>query len=209
MDVGGLFPAWWGLHATGVADAMGATSARAVMVAESAADPSLLARLTERGVRFFTRARPGRGERWIRLPVAPDPWWSNRPGPPGESVARAMAAFDETEDRAGTLCAEFEQARVALPLDREAALERSVSLAVTVALGTIAWRLWHRREPTDPLLALSRLEDLDARVRFGPRSVRIVVPLGRRHRDLHEAGLLADVRGVPWLEGRTLEFSGG
>jgi len=35
------------------------------------------------------------------------------------------------------------------------------------------------------------------------------LPLGRRYRDLYEHGLLADVREVPWLDGRVLEFSGG
>jgi hypothetical protein len=88
-------------------------------------------------------------------------------------------------------------------------LEQSLALAVAAALGTIAWELWHARETTDPLLALTRFEDLDARVRFTEDAVRVVVPLGRRHRDLYEAGLLAGADDVPWFGGRRLEFSGG
>ena len=90
--------------------------------------------------------------------------------------------------------------------DESHALERAVALAAGVALGTIAWMLWRTREAVDPLLALSRFEDLDARVRFSARAVRVAVPLGRRYRDLYDAGLMTDVRDVPWLDGRTLEF---
>ena len=36
-------------------------------------------------------------------------------------------------------------------------------------------------------------------------AVRVVLPLGKRHRDLYEANLLASVPGVPWLDGRILD----
>ena len=49
-------------------------------------------------------------------------------------------------------------------------LERSVTLAAALALGTLAWTLWRGRELTTPLLALERFGDLGARVRFGERS---------------------------------------
>ena len=86
------------------------------------------------------------------------------------------------------------------------ALDRSLTLAAAAALGDIAWRLWRRRESTNPLLSLQRFGDLSARVCFTSQTVKVIVPLGRRSSDLAAHGFLDTVEGVPWLEGRTLEF---
>lgn len=210
IDPEGLFPAWWAVEAERGVDALRTSGGAEVIVAEEAADPRLLERLSGAGIRFVTTSRPGRGESWVRIHASGShAWWSNTPGAVTPDTRRRMTSIDQLVSRADALVEEFCGRRLALPLDPASALERTLSLAVTVALGTIAWKLWHTRESTDPLLALSRLADLDARVRFTRRSVRVVVPLGRRHRDLYDAGLLTDVRDVPWLDGRTLEFSGG
>ncbi|GAB7044470.1 MULTISPECIES: hypothetical protein [Catenuloplanes] len=100
-------------------------------------------------------------------------------------------------------------ARTAVPLAVDDAFARALMVTAGVGLGTIAWLLWRHREPTDPQLALDRLGDLSARVRFTAEEVRVRLPLGRRHADLAAHGLLTDVRHAVWLGGRTLTFDGG
>jgi len=100
-------------------------------------------------------------------------------------------------------------ARPAVPRATHPGLERTLTLLATAGLGTIAWLLWRDREPTDPLLALTRLGDLGGLVRFGADEVRVRLPYGRRHDDLAAHGLLADVPDVSWLDGRALTFGRG
>jgi hypothetical protein len=88
-------------------------------------------------------------------------------------------------------------------------LDRSLTMAAGVAMGTIAWKLWQSRGRTSPQLALERYADLEGLVRFDARSVKVALPLGRRHQELLDHGLLAPVDGVPWLGGRRVEFGGG
>ncbi len=101
------------------------------------------------------------------------------------------------------------EARCAVPLAPDATLERSLSLAAMLALGTIAWELWPAHVPSDALLTLERMGDIEARVEWEPGSVRVKLPLGRRHRELYEHGLLVDVAEVPWFGNRVLEVTGG
>jgi hypothetical protein len=101
------------------------------------------------------------------------------------------------------------EARRAVPLAPDATLERSLSLAAMLALGTIAWELWPGHVPSDALLTLERMGDIEARVEWEPGSVRVKLPLGRRHRELYEHGLLVDVADVPWFGNRVLEVTGG
>jgi hypothetical protein len=89
------------------------------------------------------------------------------------------------------------------------ALSRAALLAAAFALGTIAWTLWRHRETAHPALALDRFGDLSARVQSDAGSVHVWLPLGPRHDDLRDHGLLADVPEVPWLGGRVVRFSGG
>jgi hypothetical protein len=98
--------------------------------------------------------------------------------------------------------------RRAVPLADSPALNRSLALAAGLGLGMIAWTLWRTQTP-DPLLALERFADLSARVRIDDRRVRVLLPLGQRHAELLDHGLLADVHDVPWLGGRVVELSGG
>jgi hypothetical protein len=88
-------------------------------------------------------------------------------------------------------------------------LDRSVSLAAAVASGIIAWELSRKGRSIGPQKVIPRYCDLDARVRFDSAEVVVRLPLGRRHQELGEAGLLAPVSGVSWLGGRRVEFSGG
>jgi hypothetical protein len=97
-------------------------------------------------------------------------------------------------------------ARTAAPLAEEQALERSLSLAAGLGLSMLAWTLWSNGGRTDALLALTRLGDLEGRVRIEPDRVRVTLPMGRRQRDLRDGGILDGVSGLPWLGGRRLEF---
>jgi hypothetical protein len=174
-----------------------------VFVPAEDADVQMLAALEEAGVTFVTPARPVRDERWTVVPGARTPrLFSNRP------MRRIVAPSPGIAERARATWSAF--AHRPLPgRPPDPSLNRSLSLAAALSLGTIAWELWRSREPTDPLLALERFGDLDGTVRFDAHRVRVRLPLGKRFRDLKEAGLLEDIPRVPWLDFRTLVFAGG
>ena len=88
-------------------------------------------------------------------------------------------------------------------------LDTPFGLLAGVALAALAWELWARDEATHPALAIRRLGDLDGRVTLEPDRVAVRMPLGRRHADLRDRGLLRTVNEVPWLHGRRLELAGG
>jgi hypothetical protein len=174
-----------------------------VFIPEDEAAADLLLALDAAGVRFATPARPVREERWTAMPGTRAPrLFSNRPTPPLTPPRAIVAA--RARDTWSALMRRPLPGRPADP-----ALDRSVSLAAAVALGTLAWELWRGREPTDPLLALERFGDLEGTVRFDAQQVRVRLPLGKRFRDLKEAGLLADVPRLPWLGFRSVVFAGG
>jgi hypothetical protein len=97
-------------------------------------------------------------------------------------------------------------ARTAAPLAEDPTLERSLSLASALGLAMLAWMLWGGDGRTDALLALDRLGDLEVRVRIDAERVQVKLPLGRRHADLRDAGLLGTIVGLPWLRGRRVEL---
>jgi len=88
-------------------------------------------------------------------------------------------------------------------------LDAPLDLLCGVALAVLSWTLWSAHERTDPVLAIRRLGDLDGRVRVDADRVTVRMPLGRRHADLGDSGLLRTLDGVPWLQGRRLELVGG
>lgn len=147
------------------------------------------------------RRLPGAGRRWIAGPA--DAWAGGRLAP------RAAAADLTGPAGAAEELMAAMAARPAVPRATHPGLERTLTLLATAGLGTIAWLLWRDREPTDPLLALTRLGDLGGLVRFGADEVRVRLPYGRRHDDLAAHGLLADVPDVSWLDGRALTFGRG
>jgi hypothetical protein len=172
-------------------------------VPEADADAKALAVLDAAGVTFITPARPVRGERWTVVPATRAPrLYANR------AVPRIVAPRDDSAERARDAWNAF--ARRPLPgRPAEPNLDRTVTLAAAVALGTMAWELWRRREPTDPLLALERFGDLEGAACFDTHQVRLRLPLGKRFRDLKDAGFLEDIPRVPWLGFRSVVFSGG
>ncbi|XVV15530.1 hypothetical protein ACQP2X_14655 [Actinoplanes sp. CA-131856] len=159
--------------------------------------------LAAAGADVLTDARPLRGDPLSRFPGR-TPLWAH--GTPGPALA---AAFPAHAERAAELVRSLFVDRLAVPRAQGGPLERSAGLAVSMALGLIAWTLWREREATDPVLALTRFAGLEATVSHERRAVRVRLPLGRRHADLWRSGLLTDVPDVAWLDGRSLTFSGG
>jgi hypothetical protein len=197
VEPDGLFPVAWAEEAAELLPYWRACDRPPVLVAAGVPAAALapvgvpdIAALTGAGVALASDAAPSRGERWRRLPRAAAGDLKGLT----ERLAELVAAMD---------------GRRAVPLAEDAAFERALTVTAGVALGTIAWLLWRHREPPDPQLTLARLGDLGGVVRYGPDAVHVRLPLGRRHTDLLENGLLADVPHVVWLGGRTLTFGGG
>jgi hypothetical protein len=96
--------------------------------------------------------------------------------------------------------------RPGLPRVDAPALERQLGAAAATALGLIALNLWGSagQAPT-PLLALERLEDLEARVRSDRDGLLVSIPRGQRWLDLRRGGLL-DLFAIPWLPAGRLEI---
>jgi hypothetical protein len=202
VDPQGVFLIAYAVEAVDVADRAVETNAPLFVPAEDA-DARILAVLDAAGVPFVTPAPPVRGERWrpVRGTRSPRLFTNGRSLtflPPSREVA----------DRARETWGEFDRRPIpGRPTDP--ALDRALALGAAIALGTIAWELWREREPTDPRLALERFGDLEGTVRFEEHRVHVRFPLGKRFRDLREAGFLEDVSRVPWLGFRSVVFSGG
>ncbi|ANW21684.1 hypothetical protein I3J09_27825 [Streptomyces clavuligerus] len=205
LDAQGLFPVAWSADAAGLLPHWRGCGSPPVLVCGVPPPPGVLGALAAGGARLLTGIRPLRGEPLVRL-AGRRPLWASAGQPPDPRLARALPGHAE---RVTELVRALVTERRAVPLDPGGALERSVTLAAALGLSTLAWTLWRDRETPDPVTALRRLADLDAVVRFGPDTVRVRIPLGRRHTDLLRGGLLADVRDVVWLDGRTLTFTGG
>lgn len=119
---------------------------------------------------------------------------------------RSSALRAADEERGTEILAALD-ARPAVPRAPDATLERSLTLAAALALGTIAWRLWPEEDP-DPLLTLQRFGDLEGSASVDRERIVVRLPLGRRRRDLEAGGFLGTVR-LPWLGERRLELTDG
>lgn len=205
VDAQGMFPIAWAGEAAGLLPYWQACGRPPVLICDGPLPPGALRELAAADVPFMTAVRPLRGDPVTRLPWRP-PLWAAADGPADPRLAAALPGHAA---RLADLVDALTVERRAVPLAADGSLERTVTLAAALGLSTIAWTLWHGRETPHPLLSLSRFADLDATVRFEPDAVRVRIPLGRRHSDLLRGGLLADVRDVVWLDGRTLTFSGG
>ena len=180
------------------------------LIEQESAEVGLLCELDASGFRFVTNAPPTRHEPWRVMRDAKRQYWYSNDRDTSENKLLAMSSqlaqmAEESALSWKAVCNE----RPAIPTDQKSDLERTLNLAASLALGTLSWSLWKDREMTTPLLALQRFADLEARVRFNSDSVEVRLPLGRRHRDLKDHGLLRDVWNLPWLGDRKVEFSGG
>jgi len=168
----------------------------------------VLDRLHSGGARFITNSPPPRDASWRSLRRGRRELWTNDPA---LSVGAALSTFKGIEKRCELADGTFEvlAARPSDPFRRFGPLETAATLAASIALADIAWRLWREREATDALLPLERFADLDARVTFEPERIRVRMPLGMRHSDLYRAQIIDDLPDIPWLDGRAIEFTGG
>jgi hypothetical protein len=198
VDPQGLFPVAWAATADGLVPHWAACGRPPVLVRASRLPPTCLRDLAAAGVRFITDARPLRDDPLTRLRWR-TPLWTTGGVEPRLAAQLPAGHLDEL---VRTLFVEHR----AVPPPGDRALEHSVTLAASLALGMLAWQLW---EGPSPVLALTRFADLEGTVRFTRDAVRVKIPLGRRHADLGRAGALTDVPDVVWLGGRTLTFSGG
>jgi hypothetical protein len=209
-DAPGVFPLAWGARVEELAPVLRALGNETIFVPRASASPSLLRCLDADCARFVTDAPPTRGERWRAVRRAGSThWWTNDDATIDDVLVRRAGNASEAAEHIDSLWTALFCDRRSVALVPDSPVDRALTLAASVALATLAWTLWRDRESTTPLLALHRLGDLSARVHFGTHVVRVVVPLGRRHRDLAAGGLLGPVRDVPWLGGRTLELGGG
>lgn len=96
--------------------------------------------------------------------------------------------------------------RRAIPRADAPALERVLGAAAGTALGLIGRHLSGLGAPSTPLLALERLEDLEARAHAGADGLVASIPRGQRWLDLNRAHLL-ELFPVPWLPAGRLELA--
>lgn len=134
----------------------------------------------------------------------------------GEPEALALRIAPSCNTKGQERCEEALNGLSALRDERPAlrphvndAFENTVTLAASYALGVIAWTLWSTRERPTPAMALHTFADLDARVHVTRGEIHVALPLGRRFWDLRDHGLLADVRGLPWLPETRVTFGTG
>ena len=209
-EIEGLFPICWAPDLQSLSTTLKYFSETHLLIQQATVKSDTLQELHESGFRFITDAPPVRGESWREVRRTPRERWYTNDTVERESVLVRMAeelasAAEETESVWRALKID----RPAMPTARDSELERSLSLAASLALGTISWTLWRDRETVTPVLALERFGNLAGKVRFTSNAVEVRLPLGRRRNDLYEHALLADVENVPWMNGRRVEFSGG
>ncbi|WP_318200120.1 hypothetical protein [Streptomyces sp. SCL15-4] len=205
-DAQGMFPVAWAADPAALLPHWQACGRPPVLVCGGGLPSGSLRELDSAGVPFLTAVRPLRADPVTRLPWRTPLWTGTARRLADPRLATGLPGHAE---RFADLVTALVTERRAVPLARDGALERSVTLAAALGLATVAWTLWRDRETPDPLSALTRFADLEAIVRFDAGAVRVRVPMGRRHADLLRGRLLADVPDVAWLDGRTLTFSGG
>jgi hypothetical protein len=209
-DAEGCFPIAWITGIEPLTAIVRRLEPSLLLVSHEAAGPELLGELHAAGVRFIVDVPPTRNESWSRIQQGTATLgWTNHSSPSSEPLLRAAREIESAKEDAAAFQDSFLTARPAIVRAASQQLDRALTLAAGVAVGTIAWELWRERARTTPQLTLERFGDLDARVRFSYSSVVVRLALGRRHRELSDAGLLAPLAEIPWLAGRRLEFTGG
>ncbi len=209
-DVEGLFPIAWVTQLEDLFPFLKQFSQIVLLIPGGSNRPEFFATFNKLGISFITDVLPTHHENWrcLRLPLKRR-YWTNDHLTTESILIKQSIPFENATLEMQELWQELAVQRRSVVLTEDMALERSLTLAASVALGTLAWTLWRERESVVPQLALQRFHDLDARVFINPHSIRVRLPLGRRYQDLYQHGLLADIRDVPWLGGRILQFSGG
>jgi hypothetical protein len=205
FDTEGMFPVAFAADHANIESLILSFGANVVFADAATISPALVECLERNGCAFVTDARPGRGEQWQLV----DPRlrsWTGESYPAPSSLARR---FEDAMEESRAFVEHFIHERPAIAglASPRAFLDRTVTLAAGVGLAQMAYTLWHEREPTSAVLAFERFHDLEARVQVDAERVRVRPALGRRFLDLREHGLLKDIAGVPWWDGRPIEFA--
>jgi hypothetical protein len=209
-ELGGLFPIAWADSWDKLLDTAVQFGKPRLLIPAADADGRLFARLDNLGFRFLTDAPPTRNEAWRAIRRLPhERWWINDVDAAEGPLVVAGRKLGPAAETLAVCWRELAAARRAVAPGNGGPLETSLALAAAVALADLSWNLWQSSGDTDPLLALERFGDLDARVELRADEILVKLPLGKRSMDLAACGLLGDVAGVPWLGGRLVRFSGG
>jgi hypothetical protein len=210
FDCAGCFPLAWTSEPAGLFPTLRRLPQCLLLVAQEAADPGLLREIDAAGIRFVTDSPQTRGENWREVSGSPgERWRTNDRGTPADQLVVPSRRLAPSARAAADLFRELIADRPSVPLAGSTALDRTISLAAALALGFISWTLWRERPGVSPLMALEYFQDFDARISFGETSLRVHLPLGQRFLILEEHRLLKPLAEVPWLGGRTVEFTGG
>lgn len=210
LDCEGTFPIAWAPELATLLPHLRRLPSEVILVSAEGATPGLLAQLEAAGLTWIADAPPTRGEQQRRIQQGTTFFgWTNSQRPSSSAMLGAGRRLVTASADAARLCTELLRARPAAVRAASPELDQSLLLAAGLALGTIAWTLWRERGPTHPAQVLERFCDLGARVRLDDSTVAVILPLGRRHAELRDAGLLPSIRAVPWLGGRSVEFAGG
>jgi hypothetical protein len=206
LDTEGCFPIAWTHDFEPLLAILKRLGRPVVLISNETAESALLHDLDAAGLTFVTGVPPTRGDRWQRIQQGA---WTNYSAPVTEPIRRAALAMGAAFEEARGISKDLVEARLAVTRASSPELNRSLTLAASVALGMISWKLWRGRGRTTPQQVVERYSDLEGRIRFDASSVHVDLPLGRRHQELRENGFLAPVLNVPWFGDRSVEFGGG
>jgi hypothetical protein len=210
LDAQGCFPVFYSSDPSALSACLSRVARPVVLVARDASDPALLDALDHSGAAFIVNVNPARGERWNRIPLgAAAEAWTNHADPASVAIFRPTLQFTQAAEEGRAFWEQLGKSRVSAIRASSANLDRSMTLAAGTALGAIAWKLWSQRGRVTPQLVLERFGDLDAYVKFTEDVIVVRLPLGRRHRELYDHGLLAPVDNAFWFGDRRVEFAGG
>jgi hypothetical protein len=207
VDVEGTFAIQWARELAELRQVLVQLDSSLVLVPQATADAQLLRWLAEEGFQFVTDAIPIRGEQWRNLRCQQERWWTNEAIRSDTSLIKMARLMRTAAEEAASSWAALVVQRPSVPLADDHKLDHHLTLAASLALGTVAWELWRAREQTSPQLALERFSDLGALVTWNRDAVHVTLPLGKRFQDLRDHGLLDDVSEVPWFNDRRLTFS--
>jgi hypothetical protein len=209
IDTQGCFPISWTHGLESLVSVFRRLGTPIVLISDAGADTDLLRDLAAAGITFVTGMPPTRGERWQRVLQGSTPLgWTNSPGPVAGPLQRAARELPAALEEANGLDREMVLTRPAVIRAISAELDRTLTLAASVAMAVVSWKLWRSRGRTSPQQVLERFADLDGRIRFNEASVKVHLPLGRRHQELRDGGLLGTVENIPWFGRRRIEFGG-
>jgi hypothetical protein len=210
VDTQGCFPIGWFSEAAAAVKALQTIAPRVVLVNQNAAGPHILQQLDRAQISFVTDVFPTRNEPWQPILRGTSRLgWTNHSAPGEQFLQHGAQELGPASEDANILWKELGVDRVGLPTATRSEVESTLFRLASVTLGILAWKLWRARGRTSPQLALERLGDLGAHVDFHDDTVTVRVPLGGRHSELLQSGLLARVGDVPWLGRRKVEFGWG